>query len=868
MPSHPVLVFVAPLDFMVTPPSADAFAHSPRQAENGGVRRFSFDRRDAAAIALLVACLVAMFWRVLFTPAMFFYRDVFNHSFPHAQFIHEVCRAGYLPYWNPYLNFGEPVLANPNFLFFYPSTLFLILLPAALAYTLHYIAHFAIAGVGTYLLARRWGQSCAAAFLAGFFFAFSGPLLSLGNFYNHIAAAAWIPWALLLADRALETRSWRPWILLTMVFTLQFLAAEPFTLMVTFGLALALAFYKKGSFRSLLGPANRRILLGFVLVGGLMLALSAMQLLPSLDLLQHSRRGNEGLPFNETTSWSFHPLALLEVVIPDFFGRPLEAPSLWTLVLNCRNTPYLLSAFLGFIPLFFALAGWSLGRDRHKSFAAGAGVVLLFLSFGRFTPFFAVVYLLVPPVALVRFPVKLLVPAALLVAVLAGWGLDALLQPSPEPKLRCRRIVTPLRWLLAGVGTLWLAAVVAPSLVRVPAEWILLRTNEMFMRSLAGGLTTTQTTEATAFLLTMLRWQLPGLAGYILGGILLIIAWEQGKGWVRHSVAAVAVLGMAQLVAVNYRANPIVPETFYTYRPPVLETFEPSAQSYRFSYIFRESENPPGTPEVQGFLNLDSIPEAADFSPLAQMAFRDRLVLARGTMMEKVEGISNIDVERSFPPFLYDFWVYALRGISSPEQLDCFLGRANVRYQVVSHRRSGEHMREVAAIFNGSPQPHYLYANPCLTPRAYVVSFASYSTNGTETLRRMSSREFDPAREVILVGEPEGTPAATSDEELGGVDIVERRPGSVRLHAQLPQASYVVLLDRFDPNWHATLDGHDVPVLRANHVFRAVRAPAGQHEVRFVYRQHGLRPGIILSGAVSGLLVIAFLVDPSRLGRE
>ena len=860
-----MLVSVALLDFMATLPSADASGHPPRQAENGRLRPFSLDRRDAAAIALLVSCLVALFWRVLFSPAMFFYRDVYNYSFPHAQFIHEVCRSGHLPYWNPYLNFGEPVLANPNFLFFYPSTLFLILLPASFAYTLHYIVHFAVAGVGTYLLARRWGQSCAAAFLAGFFFAFSGPILSLGNFYNHVAAAAWIPWALLLADHALESRSWRPWILLTLVFTLQFLAAEPFTLIATFGLALALAFYRKGSLRSPLGPANRQILLAFVLVGGLMLALSAMQLLPSLDLLEHSRRGNEGLPFNETTSWSFHPLALLEVVIPDFFGRPLEAPSLWTLVLNCRNTPYFPSVFLGFIPFFFALAGWSLGRDRHRVFAAGAGAVLLFLSFGRFTPVFAVVYLLIPPVALVRFPVKLLVPAALMVAILAGWGFDALIQSDPARESRPRRVLNPLRWLLGGVGAVWLAAVIAPNLITVPAEWVLLRTNEMFMRSMAGAITPGQVTEAMAFLVVMLRWQLPGLVGFALAGLLLIVAWEKGQVWARHAVVAAALLGMAQLIMVNHSANPTVPETFYTYRPPALEAFEDSIQPYRFSYIFRESENPPGMPEVQGFLNLDSIPEAADFSPLAQMAFRDRLVLARGSMLESVEGISNIDVERSFPPFLYDFWVFALRRISGPEQLDCLLGRANVRYQVTFHKRSGEPMREVATIFNGSPQPNYLYENPCLTPRAYVANFASYSTDGTETLRRMSSPEFDSAQEVILAGEPRGVPPAEGGK-TGHIEILERRPGAVRLRAQLPQAGYVVLLDRFDPNWHATVDDRHVPVWRANHLFRAVRAPAGQHEVRFVYRQRGLRVGIILSGAIFGLLVIAFVVDPRRLG--
>lgn len=47
------------------------------------------------------------------------------------------------------MNYGEPVLANPNFIFFYPYTLFIILLPIDFAYTLHYLIHFALAAIGT-----------------------------------------------------------------------------------------------------------------------------------------------------------------------------------------------------------------------------------------------------------------------------------------------------------------------------------------------------------------------------------------------------------------------------------------------------------------------------------------------------------------------------------------------------------------------------------------------------------------------------------------------------------------------------------------------------------------------------------------------
>jgi uncharacterized membrane protein YfhO len=55
------------------------------------------------------------------------------------------------------------------------------------------------------------------------------------------------------------------------------------------------------------------------------------------------------------------------------------------------------------------------------------------------------------------------------------------------------------------------------------------------------------------------------------------------------------------------------------------------------------------------------------------------------------------------------------------------------------------------------------------------------------------------------------------------------------------------LLDRYDPNWQATLDGRPAPVIRANQIFRAVYSGAGLHEIHMVYRPRGLRLGVIIS---------------------
>jgi len=830
------------------------------------------DRIDLALAAILALGALAMFWKVIFTPSMLFIRDVFNYTYPSARFIQEMCRHGALPYWNPYLNYGQLLLANPNLLFFYPYTLLIILLPIDLAYPLFYVVHFALAGIGTFFLARRWGQSRQAAFFAGFVFAFSGPLLSLGNLYNHAACAAWIPWALLATDRAVQGGTERDhpsvpsslrrgvrggpeirlWILLTLVFSLQFLAAEPFTLITTFGLCLAYALYLRGTRRPLMSSANLRILTGFVLAGCLMVALCAVQFLPSVELLSQSRRGAQGLRYGETSNWSFHPLLLMEMLVPDFYGPALTSPTKWNAMVEDGNSPYFLSIFTGFVPLFFALAGWALGRDRRRNFLAGSALLILVLSFGHFTPVFSLAYLLVPLLTLVRFPVKLLVPVVMLVAILGGWGLDALRLGPNQWKARRNRALYPLAILLACSLAICAASWLAPKLITLPTQWALIRQGHASAE--AGGMAHS--------LAALFRIYVPGVAGFILFGFLLVLGLSQNKIWARKGAPIFALLGLAQLVQVNYQANPSVPKGFFTYKPQVVSHFQGSAGTYRVASMARLPTGQPTSGELQGYVNFQSILGGTELSAQAQGTFQEKLLLGMGSMLAQVEGSLNLDVERSLPPFLYDVWIYMLRQAPNTLHIDCLLGRSNVKYIIRPTRRDSEGARVVDEIFNGSPKPSYLYEDHYFVPRAYVAGTSVFSTSPLETLSRMASPDFDALGSVILAADPGDSPAVHGSGPAGQVEITEHQPNRVTLTAHLSQPGYVVLLDRYDSNWHASIDGREVPVLRANQIFRAVYTPAGAHRLRFYYHQSGLLPGAIFSALACILLAGLHFLRP------
>ena len=819
------------------------------------------DRKDYYVPALLAAAVALMFWKVLFTSRMLFYRDILNQSYPLARLIHQICRSGRLPYWNPYLNFGQPILEDPNSLFFYPTTLLIVLLPVRVAFQMHFVLHFMLAAIGAYWLARRWQQSHLAAFFAALFFVFSGPVLSLGSFYNEVACAAWIPWALLATDRAVARRSIRPWLLLALVFLMQFLAGEPFTLLATFGLCFAYALFQTGFFRRPFARSNLTVLAAFVLTGALMTALAAVQLLPATVLLRGSLRGAIGFPFSQNTYWSLHPLQLIGTIVAGFPDPMFTATSLWTPVLNFGNKPYFPSLFLGFVPLFLAFIGCTMARDRRRNFAGASALVLLLLAFGRFTPLYRLALFALPILKLVRFPIKLLVPVMLPVALLSGWGIDVMRRLEKAQSRRDAGVLASLTVVAAVAWLLWGASWLLPQWVIFAAKVVLHRTMVAMGISPVGPFGSQAVHGAAQYFLNMLRWQEPGVAGLTLGAALWFAGHRRGDRRTRLALPLALAVAAGQLLLVNYSANPTVPGSFYAYRPPVLHNFAASQMPYRYADIFGGPPLPAVSDKaLEQPLDFGPIPAARNLDAPAAAAFQERLLLEHGGMLEDAEGISNVDPEWSFPVPLYQFWVFALHKVASPAQSLCLMGRSDVRYQILGGQGNYETARMVAPVADGTPFPSYLYENRCFLPRAYVAGGSVYSPDADATLARLADPDFD-ARHTVIMESKNVADSPSASTQAGQVDSFHRTPNSVTLQVQLSRSGYVVLLDRFDPSWHATVDGREVPILRANHMFRAVRAEAGWHTVRFYYRQRWLAAGLAFSFGALALCGVLFWLD-------
>src|SRR5438034_3932926 len=135
---------------------------------------------------------------------------------------------GSFPLWNPYVYLGQPMLANPNYMAFYPTNLFHLFLPFNYAFKLHFIVHPILGGLGLYFLQRRLGIRALAAFGGSLVYQFSGPVLSFLNLYNIVPAVALIPWLGWAFVGALGS-SWKRSLGFGTILGVHFAAFEPLT---------------------------------------------------------------------------------------------------------------------------------------------------------------------------------------------------------------------------------------------------------------------------------------------------------------------------------------------------------------------------------------------------------------------------------------------------------------------------------------------------------------------------------------------------------------------------------------------------------------------------------------------------------------
>ena len=136
-----------------------------------------------------------------------------------------------------------------------------------------------------------------------------------------------------------------------------------------------------------------------------------------------------------------------------------------------------------------------------------------------------------------------------------------------------------------------------------------------------------------------------------------------------------------------------------------------------------------------------------------------------------------------------------------------------------------------------------IYENQDALPRAFMVHEAIQvpdSYVGTEeALALMDDPGFDPGQSVVLHTDDMLMDIPDMDNSISSVRVVNYSTKTIELEVDATADGYLVLTDAFFPGWSAQIDGVDVPIYRADVMFRAVPVPAGVATVTMDFSDSG-----------------------------
>ena len=329
--------------------------------------------------------------------------DVYGYFYPnilHA--LRSVANGGRGLLWNPFQNCGQPFFAISETGLLYPLNLFFLALEPERALRAVLFTNLAIGGLATWGLGRELGVSRVGALGMALAFTLGNSAYYLTTWMPTVQAPfIWMPAAMWCCERLVKRPDLRHAVLLGVVLALSLLPGHPqFVLFTCELVALRLAW---GVFDTSERRCLPRAIAGVALAALVMLLLTAVQLLPSLEVARESVRHAPLRPDE------------IEAGVTDTWARIAE-------MVHVHNS---LAPFT-IVPAFLAAVSIvSPARRRVALFYFLAGALFLTLSLGNETGI-GRLYSALPGVGMFRGPMRFRFVTGFCTSVLAGLAIDAL----------------------------------------------------------------------------------------------------------------------------------------------------------------------------------------------------------------------------------------------------------------------------------------------------------------------------------------------------------------------------------------------------------------------------------------------------------
>ena len=354
------------------------------------------------------------------------FRDSAYMYFPMFEAVDAAWAAGKVPLWNPFCNFGMPLVADGTSSVFYPGKVIFAarFLDYPSRYGIYLGLHVLWSAVGTYWLARAMRCRRSGATIAAIAFAFGAPVVFQTTNVIYLVSASWLPIAVLGVWRFLNTQQIVWSLLAAMACAMIILGGDPQMVYHTgliaaasiawFGFSVAIGLItprrnRRQDIKQDLRIFGRQIvcLLCMVVATTLM---AAIQLWPTAQLAARSERGEQNHAVNLYSTlqqddtgqrkpfepllknsdvivgqyeFSLPPWSLIEMVAPNVSGKPFPVNARWSDRLAAGDRMWYPSLYIGLVTLLFAVGQFRLwGKNKINVWVSWILLVFLLGSFG------------------------------------------------------------------------------------------------------------------------------------------------------------------------------------------------------------------------------------------------------------------------------------------------------------------------------------------------------------------------------------------------------------------------------------------------------------------------------------------------------
>ena len=149
-------------------------------------------------------------------------------------------------------------------------------------------------------------------------------------------------------------------------------------------------------------------------------------------------------------------------------------------------------------------------------------------------------------------------------------------------------------------------------------------------------------------------------------------------------------------------------------------------------------------------------------------------------------------------------------------------------------------------------------------PRAKLYSNWQVNTNDQAVLKTLADPNFDPAKTILVSTPQKNLPAVATNENSGTVEFKSYAPKHLVFAANAAAPSVLLLNDKYDPHWSVTVDGKPAELLRCNFLMRGVYLTPGAHLVEFKFTLPNDPLYVSLAAIVVGVLLCGFLIFLER----